>query len=124
MSLDVDRSEITGNRGSNVFAGTFNALDSLAVKIQRSDLSDAEGGLGLSLADVAFEDLGGTGRAVIDLGGGELRSRGGNCITGGPLAANVVAYDVSAEGNWWGSPGGPGPAGRWWSAARSTPIRP
>ncbi len=108
MSLDVDRSEITGNRGSNVFAGTFNGLDSLAVRIQRSDLSDAHGGLGLSLADVAFEDLGTTGSSWIDLGGGALGSRGGNCIAGGPLAANVIAYDVSAERNWWGSADGPG----------------
>ncbi|MDQ3573095.1 MAG: hypothetical protein M3383_09590, partial [Actinomycetota bacterium] len=108
MKLDVAGTEITGNRGSNVFAGTFNGLDDLAVKIQRSDLSDSRGGVGLARGNVAFMDLGDTARSRIDLGGGALGSVGRNCIAGGPLAASVLSYDVSAEDNWWGDPGGPG----------------
>jgi hypothetical protein len=109
MALDVDRSEITGNRGSNLLAGAFNGLDRMAVKVQRSDLSDSEGGVGIGLANAAFEDLGNTTSSAIDLGGGALGSAGQNCIAGGVLAANLVSYDVSAEHNWWGSPNGLAP---------------
>jgi hypothetical protein len=110
MRLDVDRSEITGNTGPNLLAGAFNGLDEMRVKVQRSDLSHSQGGLGFGLfADAAFVDPGGTTDAAIDLGGGSLGSAGGNCIAGGPLAVSQLAYDVSAEGNWWGAPGPPAP---------------
>jgi hypothetical protein len=109
MELDVERSEITGNRGSNLLAGAFNGLESLRVRIEDTDLSHSRGAPGLGLANVAFEDLGNTTSSQIDLGGGALGSRGGNCLAGGSLAANVLLYDVSAEHNWWGAAGGPGP---------------
>ncbi|MGH2952779.1 MAG: hypothetical protein ACRDK9_02000 [Solirubrobacterales bacterium] len=109
MRLDVDRSEVSGNRGSNLLAGAFNELGHLDVKIEDSDLSDSRGAPGIGVANVAFEDLGNTASSRIDLGGGALGSRGGNCLEGGPLAANVLGYDVSAESNWWGAEGGPGP---------------
>ncbi|MGH2951320.1 MAG: hypothetical protein ACRDKX_04675, partial [Solirubrobacterales bacterium] len=108
LELDVDRSEVTGNRGSNLLAGAFNGLENLTVKIEDTDLSDSGGAPGLGLANVAFADLGTTTGSRIDLGGGALGSSGGNCIAGGLLAANIVRYDVSAESNWWGAPGGPG----------------
>jgi hypothetical protein len=79
------------------------------VRIEDSDVSDSHGGPGVGLANLAFLDLGDTANSRIDLGGGPLGSHGGNCIAEGALAANVVGYDVSAESNWWGTPGGPAP---------------
>ncbi len=108
LSLDVDRTVVTGNRGGNLGIRNFTALDSLSVKVQRSDLAGSSS-LGSSVADVAVEDLGTTRRSVVDLGGGPLGSVGGNCLRGGLLAANVVGYAVWARGDWWGAPGGPGP---------------
>lgn len=120
MSLDVDRSEITGNRGSNLLAGAFNGLEELSIRVQRTDLSDAQGGVGIGLANVAFLDIGGTIRSAIDLGGGSLGSAGQNCITSGPLAANVVGYDVKAVRNWWAHLRARPSGGPWSPAASST----
>lgn len=107
LDLAIDRSEITGNGGANVRIGNVAGLDRLSAKIERTDLSDSRG-IGSGFANVAVEDLGNTGSAVIDLGGGPLGSGGGNCITGGLVAADVIRYDVAAEDNWWGTPAGPG----------------
>jgi hypothetical protein len=107
LSLDVDRSTITGSSGGNLGIRNFTALGSLTVTVQRSDLAGSAG-LGSSVADVSFEDLGRTLSARLDLGGGELDSRGGNCVRD-VLGIDVVRYDVSARRMWWGSAGGPGP---------------
>lgn len=108
IEVDVEGSEITGNRGANLGVRNFTELGSLSVRVQDTDLSDSRG-LGSGVANVAVEDLGSTGSSIVDLGGGPLGSRGGNCLAGGSLAADVVRYDVRAERNWWGTPGGPGP---------------
>jgi Right handed beta helix region len=108
ISVDVADSVITGNRGANLGIRNFTDLDDLAVKVERTDLSNSRG-TGSAAANAAFEDLGTTDRARIDLGGGALESVGRNCLAGGQLAADVVDYDVVAERNWWGTPGGPGP---------------
>jgi hypothetical protein len=105
LSLDVDRATITGNAGGNLGVRNFTALRSLSVRVQRTDLAGSPG-LGSALADASFEDLGSTDAARIDLGGGVLDSRGGNCL-GPVLGVDVVRYDVSARQAWWGSPGGP-----------------
>ena len=48
--------------------------------------------------------------AVLDLGGGGLGSRGHNCILGGePNDVSTVRYDLAAQNDWWGAPGGPSP---------------
>lgn len=107
VHADIAGSEITGNRGANLGIRNFTGLGELAVRVEGTDLSDSHG-LGSGLANVAAEDLGTTRESLIDLGGGALASPGGNCIAGGLLAADVVRYRVSAERNWWGTPGGPG----------------
>jgi hypothetical protein len=107
VQAEVSDSEISGNRGANLAIRNFTRLHGLAVKVERTNLSDSRG-LGSGLANLSAEDLGATGSSVIDLGGGALGSRGDNCFAGGRLAADVVRYRVSAAGNWWGRPGGPG----------------
>ncbi|KAA1417681.1 hypothetical protein F0U44_15405 [Nocardioides humilatus] len=99
VSVDVDRTTITGNAGSNVGVRNFTRLNELVVRIRRSDLAGSAG-LGASLADVGIEDLGRTDDAQIDVGA--------SCI-GPVLGMDVVRYDVRARGNWWGRAGGPGP---------------
>lgn len=32
-----------------------------------------------------------------------------HCLDGGPLAATLIGYPVTARGAWWGSPSGPAP---------------
>jgi len=107
LTLDVADSTITHNHGANLRIGNIAGLGRLRAKVQRTSLSDSRGA-GSSPANVTVEDLGTTRDAVIDLGGGPLRSDGGNCLGGGALAALLVGYDVHARGNWWGAPGGPG----------------
>jgi hypothetical protein len=106
LSLDVDRTLVTGNRGGNLGIRNFTALRSLQVKVQRTDLSGSAG-LGSAVADVSAEDLGSTSASSIDLGGGPLGSTGGNCI-GGMLGADVIGLQVWARHAWWGRPEGPG----------------
>jgi hypothetical protein len=108
IDVDVDRTTITGNRGGNLGIRNFTALDTLRVKVQRSDLAGSRS-LGSAIADLSAEDLGRTTTSVIDLGGGAFGSLGGNCLHGGLLAADVIRYAVSAQRSWWGQPGGPGP---------------
>jgi hypothetical protein len=108
LLLDVADSTITGNRAGNLRIGNIAALDLLSVKVERTDLSRGSG-TGSTPANLTAEDLGSTRRSTIDLGGGPLRSAGGNCLGGGTLAAALVGYDVHARGNWWGRPGGAGP---------------
>jgi hypothetical protein len=76
--------------------------------VERSNLQLSTG-FGSSLSDAAFQDLGTTQHALIDLGGGPLGSEGHNCLDGGALSADVVRYDVSARANWWGQSSGPAP---------------
>ena len=108
LRLEVADTAITGNGGGNLRIGNIAGLDELRVKVERTNLSDSRGA-GSSPANLTAEDLGSTGSAVIDLGGGPLGSSGGNCLDGGALAAALVRYDVHARGNWWGQPGGAGP---------------
>ena len=106
--LDVADSVIAGNHAANLRVGNLSGLGRLHAKVERTVLSDS-GGAGSSPANLVAQELGRTDVAVIDLGGGALGSRGGNCLDGGRLAAAVVGYDVLARANWWGAPGGPAP---------------
>lgn len=106
ISLDVDRTTITGNEGANLAIRNFTGLESLDVRVQRSDLARS-GALGSSVADFSAEDFGWTGSATIDLGG-TLGSGGGNCVRAGALAMDIARYDVTARHLWWGRAGGPG----------------
>jgi hypothetical protein len=108
LRLDLADSRITGNQGGNLRIGNLTELERLAVKVQNTDLSDSQGAASTP-ANLTVEDLGSTGEAVIDLGGGALGSTGGVCLDGGQLAAAVVGYDVTAQNAWWGDPAGPAP---------------
>jgi hypothetical protein len=108
LLLTVADSTITGNRGSNLRIGNTSGLDRLTARVEHTNLGEAKG-LATNPADLVAEDLGSTRSATIDFGGGALGSAGGNCLDGGPLAALLVGYSVSAQRTWWGTPGGPRP---------------
>ena len=109
LDFAMTGSRVTANQGANLRVGNVSGLDRLRVEVERTDLSASEGATVTGLANVSFENLGATADAQIDLGGGALGSTGGNCLQGGKFAAELIGYAVTARGNWWGSPGGPGP---------------
>jgi hypothetical protein len=107
ISVDIERSKITGSRYYDLWVNNLTPLGSLSVKVARSDLSDSVSGVA-----VAFDQqpAGTTGSARIDLGGGSLGSVGENCIAGGVIYnLEATGYHVSAEHDWWGAPGAPAP---------------
>lgn len=104
LSFDIDRSQITANRGYNLRVVNLTALTRLWGKIQNTNLGGAQG------TNIAFDQLGSTTDATLDLGGGALGSVGRNCFSGGgQLDAETILFDVVAKNNWWGGPAGPGP---------------
>ena len=108
LRLDLADSRITGNQGGNLRIGNLTELERLAVRVENTDLGDSQG-TASTPANLTVEELGSTGDAVIDLGGGALGSTGGLCLDGGQLAAAVLGYDVSVRNAWWGDPAGPAP---------------
>jgi hypothetical protein len=107
ISIDIERSKITGSRYYDLWVNNLTPLGTLDVKVARSDLSGS-----LSGVAVAFDQqpTGTTGSARIDLGGGSLGSAGANCIAGGVIYdLEATGYHVSAEHDWWGAPGAPAP---------------
>jgi hypothetical protein len=107
MVLNIDHSRIAGSRFYNLWVNNITPLTNLKVRVQDSDLSSSTSGVA-----VAFDQqpTSTTNSAVIDLGGGALGSHGRNCIFGGVLFdLEAMRYNVAAEHNWWGAPGGPPP---------------
>jgi hypothetical protein len=105
VSIDIERSRISGSRYYNLWFTEATPLTQLQVRVQDTDLSSS-----LSGVAVAFDQqpTGGTGSYAIDLGGGALGSKGRNCIFGGAIYdLETTGLDVSAAHNWWGSPAGP-----------------
>ena len=103
--VEIDNSTISGSRFYNLWINTVTPLTNLKVRVQNSNLSGSSSGVA-----VAFDQqpTGATTDAVIDLGGGSLRSEGRNCIFGGAIDdLEASRYMVSAEHNWWGSSNGP-----------------
>ena len=108
VSIDIERSRISGSRYYNLWMNNVTALTELDVRVEDSDLSTSQSGVA-----VAFDQqsTGSTGSALIDLGGGALGSKGRNCIFGGAIAdLETKGYAVTAENDWWGSASGPDPA--------------
>ena len=104
LDVRIADSVISDNRGYGIRVGNLTALDRLRMRMDETTVTGNAG-----VANLAFDDLGGTKDAVIDIGGGQLGSRGGNCIHGNAgLDAEAIGFDVSARHNWWGSPAGPG----------------
>ena len=107
MVLNIDHSRIAGSRFYNLWVNNITPLTNLKVRVQDSDLSSSTNGVA-----VAFDQqpTATTNAAIVDLGGGALGSHGRNCIFDGALLdLEAMRYNVSAQQNWWGSPGGPQP---------------
>ena len=107
VSIDIERSRISGSRYYNLWFNEVTPLTQLQVRVEDTDLSTS-----LSGVAVAFDQqpTGGTGSYAIDLGGGALGSKGRNCIFGGAIYdLETTGFNVSAENDWWGSPSGPAP---------------
>lgn len=105
VSIDIERSRISGSRFYNLWMNDVTPLTQLAMRIEDSDLSTSLGGVAVALDQ---QSTGGTASYAIDLGGGSLGSKGGNCIFGGAIDdAEAQGYVVSAENDWWGAPSGP-----------------
>jgi hypothetical protein len=107
VSIDIERSRISGSQYYNLWFNEVTPLTQLQVRVEDSDLSTS-----LSGVAVAFDQqpTGGTGAYVIDLGGGALGSKGRNCIFGGAIYdLETTGFNVSAENDWWGTPSGPVP---------------
>lgn len=105
VSIDIQRSRISGSNYYNLWMNDVNPLTQLSIRVEDSDLSTS-----LSGVSVAFDQqpTGATSSYVIDLGGGALGSKGRNCIFGGAIYdLETKVYAVSAENNWWGSLSGP-----------------
>jgi hypothetical protein len=108
VSIDIERSRISGSRYYNLWFNEVTPLTQLQVRVEDTDLSTS-----LSGVAVAFDQqpTGGTGSYVIDLGGGALGSKGRNCIYGGAVYdLETTGFNVTAEHNWWGSRSDPDPA--------------
>ncbi len=107
VSIDIERSRISGSRYYNLWFTEATPLTQLQVRVQDTDLSST-----LSGVAVAFDQqpTGGTGSYAIDLGGGALGSKGRNCIFGGAIYdLETMGFNVSAAHNWWGTASGPVP---------------
>jgi hypothetical protein len=105
VSIDIERSRISGSKYYNLWFNEVTPLTQLQVRVEDTDLSSS-----LSGVAVAFDQqpTGGTGSYAIDLGGGALGSKGRNCIFGGAIYdLEATGFDVSAAHNWWGTPSGP-----------------
>ena len=96
----IEDSVITGNQGANLRVGNLSALGELSVRVARTDLSNAQAATS-SPGNLVTEELGTTDSALIEITG--------SCLDGGPLAATLIGYPVSARGVWWGDPAGPAP---------------
>jgi hypothetical protein len=103
--LSINNSTISGSKYYNLWFNDVTPVTNLSVFVQNSNLSGSQSGVAVAFD---MQPTGGTANAKIDLGGGPLGSRGGNCIYGG-LIYNLEAtnYNVFAERDWWGSPSGP-----------------
>jgi hypothetical protein len=107
VSIDIQRSRISGSKYYNLWMNDVTALTQLEVRVEDTDLSTS-----LSGVAVAFDQqpTGSTGSYAIDLGGGALGSKGRNCIFGGAIYdLETTGYAVTAQNNWWGTPSGPMP---------------
>lgn len=107
--LDINDSTISGSRYYNLWLDDLTPLTNLRVRVQDSDLSLSSSGVAVAFD---MQPTGATANALIDLGGGALGSDGRNCIFGGLIYdLEARGYNVFAENDWWGTPGGP-PAGK------------
>ena len=79
LDVRIADSVISGNRGYGIRVGNLTALDRLRMRMDNTTVTGNAG-----LANLAFDDLGGTKDAVIDIGGGPLGSRGGTASTAMP----------------------------------------
>jgi hypothetical protein len=104
LDARISDSVISGNRGYGIRVGNLTRLGTLRMRMADTTVTGNAG-----VANLGFDDIGGVRDAIVDIGGGRLGSRGGNCIQGNAgLDADVIGLDVDARHNWWGRPAGPG----------------
>src|SRR5437588_951339 len=106
LIADISHSVITHNAKYGLHVGNFTPMDLLHIKIADTEIT-GNGEPGASFEAQA------TGIASIpdvrlDLGGGGLRSSGGNCLFGnGSADVEATNLPVVAQHDWWGHPGAP-----------------
>jgi hypothetical protein len=107
ISLDIERSRISGSKYYNLWMNNVTPLTELQVRAEDSDLSNSLSGVAIAFDQ---QSTASTGSYAIDLGGGTLGSKGRNCISGGAIYdLETTGYAVTAENNWWGTSSGPAP---------------
>lgn len=106
FDVEIRNSRFRNNAFYNLVVGIITPLRELRLKVENSDLSIA----GDTAAAFKLIDLGSVETAQLDLGGGALGSRGGNCIQRGAIFDALTAgFQPLLQGNWWGQATGPAP---------------
>ena len=100
LRATIADSQITGNQGANLRIGNLSELGELRVEVAGTDLSNASAATS-SPGNLVVEELGTTDSVLIDVSA--------SCLDGGPLAATLIGYPVTARNVWWGDPAGPAP---------------
>ncbi|MCQ4083912.1 hypothetical protein NGB36_25815 [Streptomyces sp. RB6PN25] len=106
LAFTVDGSTLRDNKLYNLRVNNLTGLTRLPGKVQDTDLSHGQN------VNTSFDQQPGvTANPALDLGGGTLGSHGRNCLdhAGSQVAVEVTDFDVFAQHDWWGRPGGPGP---------------
>jgi hypothetical protein len=106
LAADISDSVITANGKYGIHVATDTPVDTLHVKIARTEISgNDEPGASFEAQALAVGQLPG---AALDLGGGALHSAGGNCLFGnGTTDVEATNTPVVARSDWWGAPGAP-----------------
>ncbi|QEC47393.1 right-handed parallel beta-helix repeat-containing protein [Baekduia soli] len=105
LSIDVRDTVLAGNGGAGLLVDDVGTIGDLALRAARTTVTG--NATGLALLDAA---PGATAASTIDLGGGDLGSRGRNRIFGNGLDVRAAgSFAIAATRNWWGDPAGPAP---------------
>lgn len=107
IRVDISNSRFRDNAFNNLVIGVIAGLRELSVKVENTDFSRA----GDNAVAFKLVSPGKVDQARLDFGGGELGSRGGNCLMqAAGHDALTEGFAVSLQRNWWGQAGGPDPA--------------
>jgi len=100
LSLDIDRSTITTEKGYGLRWANYGSVDLSSVKVRNSFIAGA-----LDKAAIALVQNPTSARLKVGIFDfGTINAPGGNCIgLPGPKALEVVGIDASFSGNFWGA---------------------
>jgi hypothetical protein len=106
LVADIANSTIAHNAKYGIHVATDTPVSTLHVAIASTQISgNGEPGASFEAQALAIGQLPG---AALDLGGGALRSAGGNCLFGnGTTDVEATNTPVVARQDWWGAPGPP-----------------